>query len=233
MKNPLSWISKVSKLAQETREATRSVARSIAELRRELAEKRRELEHARSAPLPPADVERRIASFVDAQRARWSAEHARSVVGAFGTATEETGMAVARLARLDKLRFEDLCALLPDAMKSSLVSLCAAVSYDAGPAENDRARVIERLESELRELEQAEEAVVDEALEAGVTVEHRPEVVERRDGERLRAERIAAAEAAQKARDAVSAEYRALGAPSPYLTNAAADRAAMRADLGG
>ena len=81
--------------------------------------------------------------------------------------------------------------------------------------------MIARLEGELAELEGAEERLIYDAREAGVNIEHRTEVTQRRDqearGRQLEEEKIANRKARDGAREEWYAAPRRRAGHSRYL----------------
>ena len=172
-------------------QAVQTAKGQITDLRGEIGRLRKELAHAQRSPLPLSDIEPRIAESVQQAGARWLAEHGEILVrseGGIGTYQAKYG---GRLPFTpgEPLPFGLLCAARPDETAALLCDLFEQVPYEAGPAAAERPALIERLERELAEAEQVEEAAVDEAAAAGVVIAHRPEVVARRRAEAAARER--------------------------------------------
>lgn len=189
----------LKEIFNQFRSAADTAQRGIAKLRAEIPEKRRAITSATGAPLPIEDVDRRIDALVDGRRAAWLKEQHGALVRAIGNPRERE-----KLPRdwHDTVTWLELCGLFPELVKAQLHAAVRALPYEAGPAEADRARVVAKLERELQELEQTEEAAIDEAAAAGVVIAHRSEVVERRETERLHRERHERAAADRQRREA-------------------------------
>lgn len=221
--NPLNWISKLANLTEQTRTVTKTVTEGIAEVRAAIAEKRRELVNAKDAPVPPAELAERIAAWLDARAERGINQYARSIPVTFGRPNETVTRVPYHLA--GELDTAVLLALGVSTLKREIPALVARLSYTPGPPSSERPALVERLERELAELEGAEEAAIDAAAEAGVVVQHRPEVLARRASEAERRKRDELAASARAAREAAIAARPGgsgvVGAGSTYLGSAA------------
>ncbi len=171
----------VSAIRNKLTRATSSVTSEISQLREQIKTKRQELKFTRQSPLPAEDLRKRIAEQVQTAGTRWLEGHVGSLGGAEHAIT--AWQPRLRRIRLPELNSWDaLCASAPQEAQARLERLCASAleRFPAGPRAADRPALIERLEAELAELEVAEETVIDEAAAAGVHVEHRVEVRQRR-----------------------------------------------------
>ena len=170
----------VSAIREKLSKATTSVTSEVAQLREQIKAKRQELTVTKQSPLPAEDLRKRIAGEIRDAGARWLAAHAASLAGEHGVAAWQPRFRQIRLPELTS--WDALCASDPAQAQARLEKLCASVleRFSPGPRAADRPALIERLEAELAELEAGEEAAIDAALEAGVTITHRPEVRQRR-----------------------------------------------------
>ncbi len=195
----------VRAVREKLSKATTSVTSEVAQLREQIKAKRQELTVTKQSPLPAEDLRKRIAEQVQTAGTRWLASHAGSLaVSEHALAAWQPRFRQIRLPELTS--WDALCASDPEQAQARLEKLCASVleRFSPGPRAADRPATTARLEAELAELEAGEEAAIDAALEAGVTITHRPEVRQRR------ARRAEAAENARQAVENREARQRAL-----------------------
>jgi hypothetical protein len=77
--------------------------------------------------------------------------------------------------------FGFLCAGDPEGVSKALAFILKLVPhYEPGPALRERDKVVEGLLKEITTLEEADEALADSLIEAGIAVQHRSEVIARR-----------------------------------------------------
>ena len=183
----------VSAIREKLTRATSDVTSEIGSLREQIKATRQELKFTQKSPLPAEDLRKKIAEQVQSAATRWLEDHAGSLASAeHAIAAWQPRFRRIRLPELSS--FDALCAADPEQARGRLERLCAAAleRFPAGPRAADRAALAERLEAELAELEAGEETVIDQAAAAGVHVEHRAEVRQRR--ERRAADEQAAAD---------------------------------------
>ncbi len=227
----------ITKTVQELRKrlaaSTASMQGEIAGLRRQIVETRTRLERTRNAPLPLEEIRGVIPTVIREAGAWWLAQYGSGLLygeNALGSPKPARSRTLP-WALTEPIPWAALAAAKPDLAEEILGNLVAAVHYEPGIRSDDRPALIAKLESELRELETAEEAMIDDAAAAGVLVQHRPEVTHRREGERAAREREERAVADRKAREAaLNQEYenqrqlrerqRKEGTPSSYLSGA-------------
>ncbi len=178
-------INRVKDLGARFTAATREAREEITEMRERIKALRREINALRYAPVPAAEIHERAREAVAARGARWLEEHGRGLFGTaenrwrpLGTYAAEGHHKLPRGIETDLFGF--MCAANPDHALQLLDGLVAATPFEAGPPSDERPALIARLERELAELEAAEEAAIDEACAAGVTIAHRADVVQRR-----------------------------------------------------
>jgi hypothetical protein len=154
----------------------------IGAMRRQMDAKRQAIKRLREAPVPLQELHARIDAAVRATGAM---------------CLERLGPSLARMSAYglqgdaplpgtygsDLATFPAWCAAEPEEASRFVKQLYTKLSYEAGPASADRPAMLAQLESELAELEAAEEKLIDEAVAAGVTIPHRPEVILRRANE--------------------------------------------------
>lgn len=174
-------------ITKTLRAASATIRDEIEGLRARITAGRRALEQARNGLVPPDELPARIAEIVGAAGEFWRRNHG-PVVHYLG---KPAGVA-SPWGSEEPMSFGALCALAPGMMQEGLQRLAAAEAYEAGPSTSERAAVVARLEAELADLEAAEEALVDGAAEQGVTIAHRPDVVQRRATEARQREFAAA-----------------------------------------
>jgi hypothetical protein len=170
--------------------AAGEVSNEVARLRAAIVEKRRELLHASEAPVPPADMGPRIAAHVREAGQVWLDSWGKGVI------LGEGGLADPKLRGSVRLPWSinaappwgAICASDPAGAEAFLSGIVARLAYEPGPAVSGRPALIARIEADLAELELSEVLLVDEAGAAGVVIEHRPEVLERRANEARRRE---------------------------------------------
>ncbi len=218
--------------------ATQTVEHELAALRQRISETRKARDHARRAPRPVEEIiANRIPEAVASAATIWLREWGSILVHserALGAPT--SGWVSLPWTYGAPVPWGALCAGCPDLATEILTGLVRQVEYQPGPASSERPAVVAQLEAELAEMEAAEESMVDAMREHGLTVEHRPEVKQRREEERSRREREEQAVRFRVARETAinraHAERAAEpgGGPSPYLEAIAAERRAVRGE---
>lgn len=192
-------IKRLADLGRDLAAALRSASADVATLREQIRTRRRERDAATTAPCPPDEVVARFEAWVDQTGAWWRSETgAGLVMHAFGAAAGPKSP----WGPDATVQWGALCGLFAPMLKQEFGELVRATAYVAGPASAARAGLVERLERELAEVESTEERLIDEAATAGVQIAHRPEVVQRREAERLKRERAEAAEVVRLAHEA-------------------------------
>lgn len=157
---------------------------SLQSLRQYLTDKRKELGAATIAPMPPAELERELHVCIDKHLDRisqGSAPHVPTHVSK---------------GRVPGDLFEEIFrVLLRDTLHDAVPKYIATLQYRHGAPFADRPRLVESITKEIARIEAEEEVLVDKLNSLGVAVQHRPEVKQRRETERVqkeRAERLAA-----------------------------------------
>jgi len=224
----MSILTKLTDLGRELAVATKSVQENIATLRAKIAARRTALSHAEEGPYPREEIRARIRAWVAEQGEAWRTHHAPDLVYTFGSPHD---VRVPWNASTP-VTWGALCRYAPQ-IAATLIADMEAQEYEAGPSSADRPSVVAQLKAELAELEATEEHAVDEASAVGVTIAHRPEVIERRQGE-ARARQLAdEATRAQREREAAVNTQHAQRQPSsvsPYLTAHPSARQAFAAE---
>jgi hypothetical protein len=195
--------------------AVTQMSDTLAKRRQAIAAKQEELQRARDALYPLPDIEARIADYVQRTRTHWLAEHGDSLLHAFGAPHEVPGLVVARVSALSELFNHADVVKKPDETTEQIILLARERARERahtfGPPLADRPALSAQLEQELATLEAAEEADVDQAIEDArkanvqITIRHRPEVLARREEQRIRDQRQREAERAELARLAAAA----------------------------
>ncbi len=198
----MSILDKITGLRRDVEAAQKAISTNLAELRQRIKDKAAELVAATHALPPAEELIANAETLVDRAGAAWKRETGRTFLGVLAGRRAEPRMLAlmessTRGPRLPKepaflwrlgesLPFEVRCAFSPGAVKRELREGIAALMADyvgRVVASADRDKLLARLEQELRELGQAEERLVDEMNAAGITVEHRAEVKQRRETE--------------------------------------------------
>jgi hypothetical protein len=215
----------ITSLRKKLSGATDAIHDEISRLRSQIAASKKALYHAEHAPVPVAEiVADRIPRLVAAHGRYWLDQRGMSLVrGERSLGSPKPGEPTLPWTQNEPIPWGALCAANPQLATDLLRALVTQVSYEPGPATIERPALTESLMRGLMTLEAAEEALIDSAASSGVVIAHRPEVVQRRETERLRQEREAQAVAARKAREvALNASHaeeagRGRAVPSPYL----------------
>jgi len=216
----MNVLSKLIGLGQELQAATHTVTENLAELREAIDAKKAERDLAQHGPLPPGEVVEKFNRWVDETAGEQREKYGASlVVHRFGAAPR-SHLGRSPWTSTTAVEWGFLAMFAGAQLKEQFSKLVKETAYQAGPPAAERPAEVARLESELAELEKAEEALVDEMNAAGIHVGHRPDVVQRREAARRREERIKAVRAAQAEREALIDQRhanRGRAMPSPYL----------------
>jgi hypothetical protein len=175
-----------------------------------------------------------IADVVQTAGAKWLRDHAHELVsmptgrtkpvGASTRLASVHGRVVAISGKLTDLQLHSwpaMCAADPEGAANYLRALADAAGYAPGLSAADRARRLAEVNADIERLTAEHEALADEAVDAGVTVDHLPSVVTRRAEEARRREDVAAErKRAEKQQAQLDARYPAPGqfsSASAYL----------------
>lgn len=185
--------------------ARNSVTEEIARLRAEIVAVNAKLQHVQSAPLPLDEMDARARAAVKEAGDEWLTQYGSSLIngdrslGTYGhrgsVYLPDHGQAL--------MTWGGLCASDPVPAAAMLSALVRRIPFEPGPPSAERPALIVKLQKELAELGAAEERMIDDSIEAGVVIAHRPAVIERRANE---ARRQALEEAAVENRQAREAE---------------------------
>jgi hypothetical protein len=178
---------------------------SIAALRAQIAATRTAIDHLETSAVPLDEVERRLRDQV-----RRTGED--FLIGIRSQILHDDRSIVAPTLRgdatvpRDVMSWPALCAADPEAAFARLFTIVRKLNYEPGPTSSERPAAIANLAELLQRIEREEEVFVDAANAHGLTIAHRPEVLQRRDNEQraqqLQAERIANREAREAALNA-------------------------------
>lgn len=197
-------------LSRRTADVTRDVSGRVAELTEELRAAvgglidritalRKRITFIESGLLPQVDFDRRVKRYVARIGSRWLQDQG------YGVTLGEWGLLRPAVAddnvdmpwyRNDPIPWGAICAAEPDRAEQIIRTLAAArpAQGEVGPPMAERPALLTALQAELADLQAAHERLVDDAARSGITLEHLPEVVERRRQEardaRLEAERL-------------------------------------------
>jgi hypothetical protein len=165
----------------------------LAELRAEIERQREAMERADHGLLPPAEFAEAIGQWVDAQARQfedgeiWQGLNALAVprprydrVSLLRPPVRGAGAAnPAVVAQADATGL--LAWLLKDTIKARAAEFIHQRHYQAGPPASERADLRREAQAELDKLERQEEAIIEQAEAAGMTlprrVDARPEIV--------------------------------------------------------
>lgn len=179
----------VAEIRRKLAASTTELQNEVAALRQKIAETRTQLLNAQNAPLPVEEIiAKRIPAVVAEHAAWWLRDRGSQLVGVdrgLG-APNLTGSITLPWSMTEAVSWAMLCASHPKFATEVLANLVRRVEYTPGPSSAERPAIVERLEGELAELETAEERIVDDAAAAGVVIQHRPEVLARRETEARR-----------------------------------------------
>lgn len=183
--------------------ATSALNEELARVRVTIAEKERQLQDARRAPLSPAEIISISIPHVVAEHGHiWMRRYGSGLVWGdrgLGDPNRQGSIYLPWTAN-EPIPWGALCAAKPELAGEILATLVHAVDYRPGPPQGERSEIIARLEEELRDLAQADEQLVDEAASNGIMIDHRADVVQRREQEaaKRKAEEQAAARRAER-----------------------------------
>jgi hypothetical protein len=161
------------------------VKSEVASLRDRIAATRAALSAAENGLVPLPELTARIHRWVDRMAEIWlSHESGWILYTPNGLASPcVVGDVNTKISWMDPLPLGLLCAGAPEEMKRMFCSAAAKLEYEPGPRAETRGAVVAKCRQELEDLEQAEERLVDQANAAGIPIEHRSEVISRRQGE--------------------------------------------------
>jgi hypothetical protein len=202
------FIDKFKETAASVANLVASITDSIATRRQKISKTLERISFEQSAPVPTAETVARVPDVIDVKGRYWLENHGRSVfTGSYPYESSGLGSPAysdASRAQLPDMKdwFSVLCVGHPELARQILEGLVTAAMQDvqAGAPSDKRAALLKRLHAELAELERLDEEEVDASAAAGVQITHRPEVLQRRETERLRQERVEVAAAAQRER---------------------------------
>lgn len=181
-------------LAENINAVNAAAHAKLAALRAELKTLERERQAAADAPLPLEEVLETIPAIVEAQANAWLKSHGFALYG------RDRSLASAKCAgRPEKVVMPDgmtefgaQCVAAPATAAAFLAAIVQRLPYKAGPRSSERAGRIIQVDAAIAATSTEEEALVDRMRDAGLRVEHRADVLQRREAERLQAERDAA-----------------------------------------
>jgi hypothetical protein len=197
----MSWTDTLKRFAGATsvaEEAVRTMQTELATAREAITAKRTEHERARVALPPKAELIATADGLVDATAQHWAKDHVHTFLQKLagrmtdvelrGGTTTVPPYAALPFSPFEPVPFGAMCFFRPAEWKAAFRDAITRAEYEAGTPRKDRPALLERLARELAELEAAEEAFVDQMCSSGITVAHRPEVVQRRASEARAAE---------------------------------------------
>lgn len=179
----MSLTQTVRDLTSRLSSATRDAQQQIVNLRARIRESAQRLREAEDCPLPLDElVEDRIPTLVAQAGRGWLQQHGGILLhGQRSIGSPKPGGAQLPWVGSEPMPFGAVCAADPELASAMLAALVGQVEYQAGPRSTDRPALIANLRAQLAELEAAEETAVDDASASGLQIEHRPEVMQRRE----------------------------------------------------
>jgi hypothetical protein len=217
----------IRSITSKLRSATKGALEQISEIRRRISETRAGLRQLETAPLPRAEIQERAATTVQQAGAVWLKDNARNVLTGLGTFNKKATLLAVKHGD-ELMSWGAFCASDPQAAITRLLAVVEQTDYQPGPASALRPDLIAAAALELAALEDAEEKLVDEAAAVGIVIEHRPEVLQRRQQEHrqreLEEQRVADRRRRQEALDAAHAQQPRPAGHSQYLAGEQASR---------
>jgi hypothetical protein len=184
----------VKKLSERLTAAKDATAEAVAELesgRVTLAERKKEWQRAVSAPPPPSDLKELAERAVRRTGADFVAAYGSSIIRSVASEAggDRANGSIPLRAFCERDPFGFLCAGDPEGVSKALAFILKLVPhYEPGPPLREVDKVVDGLLKEIAQLEEADEALTDELQAAGIAVQHRPEVVVRRQEAAARAD---------------------------------------------
>jgi hypothetical protein len=175
-------------LGKKLAAAVDSAHQDLAKLRRRVKDKQQEIAAVRKARKPIAEVEALAREKISVDAAAYL-KAVRSTMISMPHSLASPDVREPKHVRLpdELMSWGALCATDPEMALHRLMRTLEQLDYEEGPASSDRPTIIAELERELQDLEETEEGAIDQAIAAGLKIEHRPEVITRRSNEaRLR-----------------------------------------------
>ena len=214
----MSIVSVLKTITEKLNIAKTGIVDELKQLRNNITTKAQELQRAIDTPVPAEEVLRAtIPAVVREAGAYWIKEHGTSLIYGSKTlaAPNPNGSRDLPWSLSAPVPWAALCAADPAFAEKLLGGLVKKVAYESGPPSSERPKLIARLTAELAELEAAEEAFVDDACAAGVTIAHRPETIQRRESEaeRRKLEESSATYRANREASLAAAKAAAEGTP--------------------
>lgn len=178
----MSTIDSFKTFAKKMTQVKSSYLDELGRLRGRVGTLEEKLQALFDAPLPESEIELRARGAVkedgDEWLSRWgtsliSGDKALAAYGAQGSVQlPDYGRALTHWGAL--------CAADPDAAVKFLMKLVKKVPFEAGPAAAKRPGLTANMRQELDGASAEEERLVDDLIEIGIVVAHRPEVLARR-----------------------------------------------------
>jgi hypothetical protein len=165
--------------------ATSAIGDEIARLRAAIVEKRHTLKRMKNAAVPLEEIDVRIRDYVDLAGNWWLTHYGSGLIHSERALGDPDLKGAPRLPWTlnEPLPWAAYCAAAPGAAVEILTALVRRVPFEAGPPSSARAGLVAQLEADLAALERAEEEAIDAANAAGIAIEHRADVAQRRTQE--------------------------------------------------
>ncbi len=184
--------------------AIADVQRTVLDLRDKLAVLDQQLEAIDDHGLPQSELDARIAALVQRDGAAYVDDRGNGFVHGERSLVAPCPVNAVRLPVMpwEAMPWGLVCAAAPELAATLLRGIVARVPYREGLPLAERPDTRARLLAERHELAATEERFIDDAAAAGLAIDHRPEVVARRQADADRQRREAKALAAQRQREA-------------------------------
>ncbi len=149
----------------------------LEDLRRELAAARGERAQVASAPAPLAEVEARVAAWVQARAAEWAPPVGYFTTAEGGAGSFRLGLPAFGIADPARAAESQECALHPEAVRRALLERAEQhlEKHEPGLSEAPRAERLAQLDASLERFERSEEELVRQLEAEGAAVQRRPD----------------------------------------------------------
>lgn len=166
-------------------EAIGSVTSTITDQRRRIDEHRKRIGALESSAVSREELEQRVGATVRGHGEYWMQEYGISLLHSERSPVRATVPNNFQFMPDENrlMSFGAFCASDPQGAAGLVLALYERAGYQPGPTASARAAELARLRKDLAELESTEERAIDDAIAAGVTIAHRPDVIARRQNE--------------------------------------------------
>lgn len=165
---------------------TDNIKNKIMELRARMSQLRDAIRRVQTLQVPPEEIVQRVAETVSKSAIQWRGSAGSLLQGHGGAGSPTLSGSIELPWRISEpLPWGALCAGDPAHATAIVTALLeqemSSPDYHPGPPSAERPTLLADLEAELREVDAAEVSLVDEAIECGLSIEHRTETAYRRE----------------------------------------------------